>query len=65
VLFGSWHFGWKLDMLEWQHVLWTIFSGLFLGVVCEKSEGVIGPTLLHGIMNYGPQAILFYLFWGK
>lgn len=63
VLFGLWHFGWKLDMLAWPHVLWTMFAGLMFGLVREKSESVIAPAFLHGIMNYGPQAILFYLFW--
>jgi uncharacterized protein len=62
VLFGFWHLGWSLDMLAWPHVLWTIFAGLCLGFVREKSESVIAPAFLHGIMNYGPQAILFYLF---
>lgn len=62
VLFGLWHLGWKLDMLEWPHVLWTMFAGLCFGFVREKSESVIAPAVLHGIMNYGPQAILFYLF---
>jgi membrane protease YdiL (CAAX protease family) len=65
ILFGFWHLGWKLDMLKWQHVLWTTFAGLLLGVVREKSKSVIAPTILHGIMNYGPQAILFYLFWSQ
>lgn len=65
VLFGLWHLGWKLDMQEWPHVLWTIFAGLGFGFVREKSESIITPALLHGIMNYGPQAILFYLFWSK
>ncbi len=65
VFFGLWHLGWKPGTLEWPHVLWTIFAGLVFGFVREKSESVIAPALLHGIMNYGPQAILFYLFWSK
>ncbi|PKO04514.1 MAG: hypothetical protein CVU41_16815 [Chloroflexi bacterium HGW-Chloroflexi-3] len=65
VLFGLWHLGWRPDMLEWPHVLWTMFAGLSIGFVREKSESVIAPALLHGIMNYGPQAILFYLLWSK
>lgn len=62
VLFGLWHLGSRLDMLEWPHVLWTMFAGLCFGFVREKSESVIAPAILHGIVNYGPQAILFYLF---
>ena len=62
VFFGLWHLGWKPGTLEWPHVLWTMFAGLIFGFVREKSESVIAPALLHGIMNYGPQAILFYLF---
>lgn len=65
VFFGFWHLGWKSGTLEWPHVLWTMFAGLIFGFVREKSESVIAPALLHGIMNYGPQAILFYLFWSN
>ncbi len=65
VLFGLWHLGWKSGAPEWPHVLWTMFAGLILGFVREKSESIIAPAILHGIMNYGPQAILFYLFWSK
>ncbi len=65
VLFGLWHLGWKPGTLEWSHVLWTMFAGLIFGFVREKSESVIAPALLHGIMNYGPQAILFYIFLNK
>jgi hypothetical protein len=32
-------------------------------MVREKSDGVIAPALLHGVINYGPQAALFYLLW--
>ncbi len=65
VLFGLWHLSWNSCIPEWPHVLWTMFAGLFLGFVREKSESIIAPAILHGIMNYGPQAILFYLFWSK
>ncbi len=64
ILFGFWHAGWFSGTLNWPHVIWTIIAGLFFGLVREKSEGVIAPALLHGIMNYGPQAVIFYLFWG-
>ena len=63
VLFGFWHLGWGTDTLNWTQVLWTMFAGLIFGIVREKSESVLAPTILHGSMNYGPQAILFYLFW--
>ena len=64
MLFGFWHCGWQTGVLRWPHVLWTFFAGLIFGLVREKSEGVLAPAILHGIMNYGPQAILFYLIWG-
>lgn len=63
VLFGFWHLGWQTGVSEWPHVMWTIFAGLIFGFVREKSESFIAPAILHGVMNYGPQAILFYLFW--
>jgi len=63
VLFGLWHWGWNPETLAWPHVLWTMLAGLIFGLVREKSESVIAPAILHGIMNYGPQATLFYLFW--
>jgi len=65
VLFGFWHFGMKPDMLAGPHVLWTVLAGLIFGFVREKSNSIIAPAILHGIMNYGPQAILFYLFWNS
>jgi membrane protease YdiL (CAAX protease family) len=37
-------------------------AGLIFGLAREKSEGILAPTILHGIMNYGPQAALFDLF---
>lgn len=64
ILFGFWHAGWFSETLAWSHVIWTIFAGLLLGLVREKSGSVIAPAFLHGIINYGPQAVLFYLFWG-
>lgn len=63
LLFGLWHAGWFTGLQGWPHVLWTIGAGLLLGYVREKSDGIAAPALLHGVMNYGPQAILFYLFW--
>ena len=61
MFFGLWHLGWSTEIAKWPHVLWTLFAGLIFGFVREKSESIIAPTILHGIMNYGPQAILFYL----
>jgi len=63
VLFGLWHLGWQPGGPQWPHALWTAFAGLLLGLVREKSESVVAPALLHGVMNYGPQAILFVLLW--
>jgi len=65
VLFGLWHLTSKPDSFAWSHVLWTMFAGMLFGFVREKSESIIAPAILHGIMNYGPQAILFYLFWNQ
>ena len=65
VLFGLWHLSWKPNTMEWPHVLWTVFAGLLFGLVREKSESIIAPAILHGIMNYGPQAILYYLFFSN
>jgi len=61
ILFGLWHAGWFTGLLNWPHVFWTTGAGLLLGFVREKSDGIAAPALLHGVMNYGPQAILFYL----
>lgn len=65
LLFGLWHAGWFSGTLDWPHVIWTIIAGLLFGLVREKSDGVIAPAFLHGIMNYGPQAVIFYLIWGR
>lgn len=32
--------------------LWTAFLGLFLGLVREKTNGLLAPTLLHAIINF-------------
>ncbi|MEW6649970.1 MAG: CPBP family intramembrane glutamic endopeptidase [Chloroflexota bacterium] len=63
LLFGLWHWGWLPGEVRWTQVVWTIFAGLFFGIVREKSEGVIAPAILHGVVNYGPQAALLYLLW--
>ncbi len=63
LFFGLWHLGAAPGTPVWPQALWTAGAGLFLGLVREKSGGVGAPALLHGVINYGPQAILFYLFW--
>lgn len=63
MLFGLWHLGWPMGAPAWPHVLWTVFAGLLLGAVREKSGSVVASAVLHGILNYGPQAVLFALFW--
>lgn len=63
LLFGLWHLGWPMGAPAWPQVLWTAFAGLLFGAVREKSASVIAPVVLHGILNYGPQAVLFALFW--
>lgn len=60
-LFGLMHVGvfrWILGMsteviLAWG--FWTVFGGLVLGYVREKSGGILAPALLHGM----PQAIAY------
>lgn len=63
LLFGLWHFAASFDPAAWPQVLWTAAAGLLFGLVREKSGGVVAPALLHGVMNYGPQALLLALFW--
>jgi membrane protease YdiL (CAAX protease family) len=63
LLFGLWHLGWPQGAPAWPHVLWTAFAGLLFGTVREKSDSAIASAVLHGILNYGPQAVLFALFW--
>ncbi len=59
VLFGIMHVGvfrWILGVnlqvtLAWG--FWTIFAGLVMSYVREKSGGILAPALLHGL----PQAL--------
>lgn len=62
ILFGLWHLSWGSAHLNGPHALWTVFAGLLFGLIREKSDGVAAPILLHGVLNYGPQAIVFQLF---
>ena len=69
LLFGLWHLVNPLTFnpflgqfdLHWLHGLWTFFFGLFLGYFREKSGSLLASTVLHGVVNYAPQAILFDL----
>jgi len=69
LLFGFWHvlapfnpiLG-KFDLM-WSHGFWTFFLGLILGFIREKSGSVVAPAILHGVVNYPPQAIV-YAFLG-
>lgn len=59
LFFGLTHVGllrWMLGLsgcLTWAWGFWTVFSGLVLGFVREKSGSILAPALLHGL----PQAI--------
>ena len=58
-LFGLWHVVMNpLAASSWMHALWTFFAGLIFASVREKSASVLAPSLLHGVLNYGPQALL-------
>lgn len=61
LLFGAWHVALNPGALA--QAVWTTFAGLIFGVVREKSGGSLAPALLHGVLNYGPQAFLFDLFF--
>ncbi len=63
LFFGLWHLVLNpLAPSAGPQALWTIFDGLIFGVVREKSGSIAAPALLHGVLNYGPQAFLFDLF---
>lgn len=63
LLFGVWHVVIPLRNPVWPHALWTFFAGLIFGYLRERSEGIVVPSLLHGVMNYGPQALIYELFF--
>ncbi len=44
--------------------IWTCFSGLFFGLLREKSEGILAPALVHGVIDGVGEtlAILFHIF---
>jgi hypothetical protein len=60
-LFGLWHVLGPGGSAGLPHGLWTFFAGLVFGAVREKSGSVAGPAVLHGVLNYGPQAFAFDL----
>lgn len=64
VLFGLWHLALNPAVVPaGPQALWTFFAGLIFGAVREKSGSVAAPALLHGVLNYGPQALLYDLFF--
>jgi membrane protease YdiL (CAAX protease family) len=63
-LFGLWHAAMNpLAPSAWLQALWTFIAGLIFSIMREKSGSVFAPALLHGVLNYGPQALLFDLFF--
>ena len=49
-LIGSWTF-------QWEWALFTIFSGLFFGILREKSQDILAPGILHGVPDAFGEAI--------
>ena len=49
-LMGQWTF-------QWQWALFTLFSGLFFGIVREKSQDILAPGILHGAPDAFGEAI--------
>ncbi len=63
LLFGFWHLALNPSAASaGPQALWTFFAGLIFGIVREKSGSVAAPALLHGVLNYGPQALLYDIF---
>ena len=58
LLFGLWHVLIPCNpfigqfALRWQWGLWTFFLGLILGFIREKTESVLVPAILHGVINF-------------
>lgn len=57
ILFGAMHFFHGTGTLWWG--LWTIFAGLVLGFLREKTGSIVAPGIAHGV----PLAIV-YVFMG-
>lgn len=54
-LFGLWHVAMHpLEGGAWFHGLWTLFAGIALGYVRERSKGIVAGSVLHSVMNYLP-----------
>ena len=49
-LIGQW-------TLQWEWALFTFFSGLFFGIVREKSQDIVAPGILHGVPDAFGEAI--------
>ena len=49
-LIGHWSF-------QWEWALFTLFSGLFFGIVREKSQDILAPGILHGVPDAFGEAI--------
>jgi membrane protease YdiL (CAAX protease family) len=49
-LIGNWSF-------QWEWALFTLFSGLFFGIIREKSQDIIAPGILHGVPDAFGEAI--------
>lgn len=43
--------------LQWEWALFTVFSGLFFGIIREKSQDIIAPGILHGVPDAFGEAI--------
>jgi membrane protease YdiL (CAAX protease family) len=67
LLFGFWHVLAPFNPilgnfdLMWLHGFWTFFLGLILGFIREKTGSVVAPAILHNVVNYPPQAIVYAL----
>jgi uncharacterized protein len=65
LLFGLWHlFLQPLSLATGLQALWTVLLGVMLGVVREKTGHIRVPSILHGVVNYGPGAFLYDLLRG-
>lgn len=43
--------------------VWTCFSGLFLGIVCEKAESLLAPGIAHGLPDAVGEALALVFGW--
>ena len=67
VLFGLWHVVNLVNPLlgtfelSWPWGLWTFFAGLLFGFIREKTDSIAAPTILHGMLNFPPGAMVSLL----